>query len=134
MLEAVTDGKIARNDVTAFQIRQLRSFGNDQINKRLRELWPELRHTTEDKARKIAEYRKKLTPENLAAANVANGRRIFQRSCAACHILFGEGRKVGPDLTGAQRSNLNYLLENDSVILRILNFRLRPKAHACNFH
>jgi putative heme-binding domain-containing protein len=29
-----------------------------------------------------------------------------------CHKLFGEGGNVGPDLTGAQRHNLSYLLEN----------------------
>jgi putative heme-binding domain-containing protein len=26
--------------------------------------------------------------------------------------LFGEGGKIGPDITGAQRTNLDYLLEN----------------------
>jgi putative heme-binding domain-containing protein len=27
-------------------------------------------------------------------------------------VLFGEGRKVGPELTGAQRNNLDYVLLN----------------------
>jgi putative heme-binding domain-containing protein len=27
-------------------------------------------------------------------------------------VLFGEGAKIGPDLTGSQRANLDYLLEN----------------------
>ena len=34
------------------------------------------------------------------------------QSCATCHTLFGQGGKIGPDLTGAQRSNLDYLLQN----------------------
>ncbi len=29
-----------------------------------------------------------------------------------CHKLYGEGGKIGPDLTGAQRQNSAYLLEN----------------------
>ena len=37
---------------------------------------------------------------------------MFQRTCFACHTLFGEGGAAGPDLTGAQRNNLDYLLEN----------------------
>ena len=32
--------------------------------------------------------------------------------CASCHTLYGEGGKVGPDLTGGGRENLDYLLEN----------------------
>ena len=29
-----------------------------------------------------------------------------------CHTLYGEGAKIGPDLTGSQRTNRDYLLEN----------------------
>src|SRR5260370_4834935 len=32
--------------------------------------------------------------------------------CASCHRLFGEGGDIGPDLTGSQRTNLDYVLEN----------------------
>jgi len=40
------------------------------------------------------------------------GRQVFERNCASCHQLFGAGGKVGPDLTGAQRDNLYFLLHN----------------------
>ena len=53
-----------------------------------------------------------LTAQSLAAADRPNGRRRFVQTCAACHTLFGQGAKIGPDLTGAQRANLDYLLEN----------------------
>ena len=36
----------------------------------------------------------------------------FIQSCATCHILFGQGTKIGPDLTGVQRTVPRYLLEN----------------------
>ncbi|MGC3969872.1 MAG: hypothetical protein QM775_21840 [Pirellulales bacterium] len=29
-----------------------------------------------------------------------------------CHKLYGEGQQIGPDLTGANRQNMDYLLEN----------------------
>ena len=32
--------------------------------------------------------------------------------CGQCHSLFGEGAKIGPDLTGSDRKNLDYLLDN----------------------
>ena len=33
-------------------------------------------------------------------------------TAATCHKLFGEGQAVGPELTGSQRANLDYVLEN----------------------
>ena len=40
------------------------------------------------------------------------GAKLFKKQCASCHQLFGEGGKIGPDITGAQRMNLDYMLEN----------------------
>ena len=37
---------------------------------------------------------------------------LYDQQCASCHMLFGKGGKLGPDLTGSGRSNLDYLLEN----------------------
>ena len=37
---------------------------------------------------------------------------MFAKHCASCHKLFGEGGDVGPELTGSQRANLDYVLEN----------------------
>ena len=42
--------------------------------------------------------------------DVANGRLLFQKNCATCHTLFGEGNKIGPDLTSADRKNREYLI------------------------
>src|SRR5262249_32292907 len=39
-----------------------------------------------------------------------------------CHTLFGEGNKVGPDLTGADRKNRDFLLSNivdPSAVIRV---------------
>ena len=47
------------------------------------------------------------TPPDLAL-----GRALFNKTCVQCHILFGSGGKVGPELTGSNRTNLDYLLEN----------------------
>ena len=112
LLGAVTNGTIPREDVTAFQIRQIYSFGDTEIRVRLRELWPRLRHTPTDKAEKIDGYRLALTPSRLADADLGRGRLLFKRSCSSCHMLFGEGGTVGPELTGTQRQNLHYLLDN----------------------
>ena len=42
--------------------------------------------------------------------NAARGRPLFKETCAICHKLFDEGEPIGPDLTGTERGNLDFLL------------------------
>jgi putative heme-binding domain-containing protein len=42
--------------------------------------------------------------------DAARGRELFRKQCATCHQLFGEGEKIGPDLTHANRADRDYLL------------------------
>jgi putative heme-binding domain-containing protein len=72
------------------------------------ELWPITRKAREQ----IQALRAVLTVDRLAQADDAQGRIHFQKTCAQCHKLFGEGESVGPELTGSQRNDLGYLLEN----------------------
>ncbi|MDA0283155.1 MAG: c-type cytochrome [Planctomycetota bacterium] len=112
LLDAVARKNISRSEVSAFQLRQMQSYGEATITDRVGGLWPELEQLSREKTARIAELRGMLTPETLAEADTSAGRWLFSQSCANCHTLFGEGRKIAPDLTGAQRINLNYLLEN----------------------
>ena len=37
---------------------------------------------------------------------------MFTKTCAQCHTLFDAGGKVGPNLTGSNRGDLDYILQN----------------------
>ena len=67
---------------------------------------------SEDKESLIADYKAKASPVALEKANASRGRVIYQNLCGACHLLYGEGGIIGPDLTGSNRADLNYLLLN----------------------
>jgi putative heme-binding domain-containing protein len=60
----------------------------------------------------MAKYRRLLSISTSTAPDLSLGRAIYAKTCAQCHALFGAGGKVGPDLTGSNRANLDYLLEN----------------------
>src|SRR5207244_8574753 len=64
-----------------------------------------------DKARLMAQYRKMLTAAG-PKPDLSLGRAVYAKTCQQCHVLFGTGGKVGPDITGSNRANLDYLLEN----------------------
>ena len=112
LLQAVAAGQIDRTDVPAFQVRQLAAYPDSATRQRVAELWPALRPLSASKRARIAELEGLLDATRLATADLSNGRWRFVQSCSTCHTLFGEGAKTGPSLTGAQRSNLAYLLEN----------------------
>ena len=112
MLESVGKGQIARTEVTAFHARQIRDFKDEALTKKLTEVWGELRESAADKKELIEKLKKQLDAPTLAKANLSQGRVLFTAICGACHQMYGAGGKIGPDLTGSGRSNIDYLLEN----------------------
>jgi len=112
LLDGLSERAIPREDISAFHARQVRSLNSVELDKRLAEVWGELRESPAEKQQLIAKWKAQLTPATLAKADTSRGRALFNATCAACHTLYGEGGKVGPDLTGGGRENLDYLLEN----------------------
>src|SRR5262249_17722075 len=112
LLDAVERKAISRSDVSPFTARQLANLRNPEVSKRLEKVWGQVRQTPEEKKKLIEKYKRQLTTEVLAKANLSNGRLVFSRTCMQCHTLFGEGAKIGPDLTGSNRGDLHYILEN----------------------
>ncbi|MBI4626251.1 MAG: c-type cytochrome [Verrucomicrobia bacterium] len=112
LLEAVGAGRIDRTDLTPFLVRQIRSFDDPALSRKLGEVWGEMRESPAETQRLIARFKQQLTPAVLARADKSNGRAVFGQACIACHRLYGEGGDFGPDLSGSGRANLDYLLEN----------------------
>ena len=112
LLAAVREEKIKPGDVSVYVARQLRDFGNEEINRQLDQLWGSVRASSEEKRRRIREFAEQLSADELAAADLPYGRLLFTQKCANCHRLFGEGAVIGPDLTGAQRTSVDYLLQH----------------------
>lgn len=112
LLAAMRAKKIASTEISAFHARQIRSFELEDLTKELTELWGDVRVSAAEKRELIEKYKSDLTSEVLAKANLSEGRFLFQKTCANCHVLYGVGRKLGPDITGSNRKNIDYLLEN----------------------
>jgi len=125
LLNEVAAGKIARADVTPFHARQIRGFNDPVLAKQLAEVWGELREPAADKRALIAKLKGQLSPDELAKADPGAGRVVFNTLCASCHRLYGQGGVLGPDLTGAGRDNLDYLLDNIADPSAVVNADFR---------
>ena len=112
LLDEMAKGSIPRAELSPFQARQIRGFNDATLTKRLTEVWGELRDSSADKREAMEKLKTDLTAANLASADPVVGRGLFVKNCASCHRLFGAGGQIGPDLTGANRKNIDYLLEN----------------------
>jgi putative membrane-bound dehydrogenase-like protein len=112
LLDAVQQGRVPRTDVHAYHVRQMLQFNNSDLEVKLRDVWGEIRETSADKQERVAHFKNLLSSDLLKQSDAGRGRRIFDASCASCHTLFGEGGKVGPDITGSNRADLDYILEN----------------------
>ena len=112
LVDALVAGVVPRSEISVFAARRILGFGDRGLNARLKEGWGEIRQPSDDKKSSFGKYRKLLQPKNMKKANLSNGRLVYARTCAACHKLYGEGGLIGPDLTGSDRANLDYVLEN----------------------
>jgi putative membrane-bound dehydrogenase-like protein len=112
LLAAVEKEQVPRTDLTADLIRQLRSHKDPELDERIAQVWGQVRETSQDRAAAIAHYKADILKDADKPVDLHQGRAVFARTCAQCHTLFGVGAKVGPDLTGSNRADLDYLLSN----------------------
>lgn len=112
LLAAVEKGTVPKADITAFTARQIVSLKDKTLADKLKAVWGEVKPANTNRAADIAKYKSQLRPESVSAADAVKGKVLFAKHCGTCHKLFGEGQAVGPELTGSQRANLDYLLEN----------------------
>ena len=112
LLQGIEKGEIPRDAISPLHARQIRSLGDADLTKLLSEVWGELHDTPEALKTEIADWKALLTPEVIAQADPAKGKTTFAALCGACHKLYGEGGAIGPELTGSDRHNIDYLLGN----------------------
>ena len=112
LLEEIKAGKISKSVITPYHATQIQALTSDELNSKLHEVWGTVRTSPKQLEGKKEELRLELTSLHPGEANLRNGGILYDQQCASCHMLYGKGGKLGPDLTGSGRTNLDYLLEN----------------------
>ena len=112
LLDAIETQRVPRNDLSAFTVGQLAKAADPKVLEKLIAVWGTIRDTPADRKAQFEKYRGVMRNEYLMKGNVSKGREIYAKTCGTCHSLYGIGGKIGPDLTGSNRNNMDYLLSN----------------------
>ena len=133
-LTAIDRGELAASTTTIEQVRRVALLADSQLNALVAKHWGKLQSSTREE--KLAEVRRLNNDLRAAEGNASNGQQLYKKHCAACHQLFGEGTKVGPDLTTSNRQDRDFLLvslidpssvirkEFVSVVIQTINGRI----------
>ena len=105
---AIKSGAVPRRDVPAYVARLLRRV----VGSGFVEVWGPVDALPAEQVAAFKKYKALLSAEALAKASPGRGRAVFERTCSSCHKLYGAGGLIGPDITGANRTNIDYLLGN----------------------
>ena len=109
MLAAIAAEKISASGFPAPVRRVLATSKDKAIRDQAFKVLGAWQDSSEDVKSLIAAKRQAcLTGE----PDLANGKLIFTSTCMVCHEFHGGGQKVGPDLIGSGRSNLDAILAN----------------------
>jgi len=112
LLDAVEKKELPRADIPVTTARQILALNDKALTARLDTVWGKIAPASQARAALTKKWKETLTEDYVGKASVGAGRVLFTKHCAACHKMFGEGQVVGPELTGSQRSSLDYVLEN----------------------
>jgi putative membrane-bound dehydrogenase-like protein len=109
LLQGIDAGKYPIiKELTVDQLRQVALHQDPQLNAIVHKRWGSIQGGTAEE--KLAEMRRFSNDLRAAAGSPVRGREQFQKHCASCHQLYGEGNKIGPDLTHANRKDRDFLL------------------------
>lgn len=111
LVAAVQAGKVSSKDFSADIVRQLRTLSDPDLDQQVAKVWGILRDSPADKKARIEQVRR-IVEARGKAPSMPHGRVLFAKTCMQCHTLYETGGHVGPDLTGSNRGDLSYLLEN----------------------
>lgn len=110
LLQRIDAGKINPRTIPIDVIQKLALHRNSELTRLIGKHFGRVRASaTQEKQQEILRLAKYL---QTGKGDPSAGKIIYANLCAKCHKLFGQGGEVGPELTGYERGNALYWLEN----------------------
>jgi len=109
LLTAVDAGMIDKKTIGRDSLLLMATYGDERIGPLITRHFGAMRLSDAAKAMRIREV-KALLSAKAPRGEAGRGRQLFGAHCATCHKFGDQGRDIGPDLTGYEMKNLDYLV------------------------
>ncbi len=129
LLDEVEKHHIKEQNVAPDVVRQLGLYHDAEIDELVKKHWPPSSAKLGN-VQKLAEMSRIKSTIVNGGGDADKGKQLFTQRCAVCHTLFGEGGKIGPELTGYERNNLDFWLP--AILDPSLEIREGFGAYICN--
>ncbi|MEZ6046249.1 MAG: c-type cytochrome [Planctomycetaceae bacterium] len=119
-LQAIDEGKLKADSIPLAVVRKMTIYQDDEIGRLVATHWASVEGASSEEMKAAIEAYSKLV-QSTETADRKHGKELYMQSCGKCHILFGEGGRVGPELTHFKRDDwLNMLINivNPSADIR----------------
>jgi putative heme-binding domain-containing protein len=129
LLQAVSKNRISKTEVPFDVVERVKLYKDPKITQAVQKIWGTTRQTPKEKQERMAAVARLIAS---GKGDPVQGKQLFSATCATCHKLHSEGQSIGPDLTGYERDNLDFLLlaiVDPSAAIReeFTNFELETK-------
>ncbi|MBW3539950.1 MAG: HEAT repeat domain-containing protein, partial [Planctomycetes bacterium] len=109
-LAAIDAGVIDPATVPLDDVRKLTVHQDERIASLVKKHWNDIQGASTAEMQAQIDRIAKLIA--LEGADPSAGKELYTKSCGKCHLLFGEGGRIGPDLTTYQRKDTLQVLIN----------------------
>lgn len=109
-LKEIDKWYIKADSVSMDVVRQMALHDDEQIHRLIERLWGSISEATAEEKQKQISKLETLIKSGHEQPDYAQGKQLFTLLCAQCHTLFDAGGSIGPELTGYERDNLDFML------------------------
>ncbi len=110
LLEAIEQETLSASDLNVNQIRKLQQSKDEDLARMVNQTWGVVREGRDPAREQVIERMREHLRETTG--NPVAGLEVFNRVCAQCHKIYGQGEEIGPDITGNGRGSYEQLLSN----------------------
>jgi putative membrane-bound dehydrogenase-like protein len=114
LVRAVERGAMNEKELTPELLRHMLRHEDSKLAAAIEKRWGKLQaQSSTEKISTVNRLKLVLNPSGTTLrfkGDAGRGKQLFTQACATCHRLFEQGNTIGPELTGADRKNSDWLL------------------------
>jgi putative membrane-bound dehydrogenase-like protein len=110
LVKAVGEGKVPADALNLNQVRKMLASRDRELVREVRARWGVVREGRNPQREGVIASMRAFLSETQGDPRA--GAEVFQRVCAQCHKIYGEGQEVGPEITLNGRGSFEQLLSN----------------------